>query len=161
MIGIDKKTTWKSTAQFSSNSTTFFEPEFTPAVENLNQIIEFFDFFIDERIVSTIVECTNKRLNAATDEVTEIEIKGFIGLLLLFGVTKKHDIEVDEMFKVGSVNHMDWAIICMSKNRFKLIASKICFDDFQTRMARVSQNPKLHKINQIFDYFNSKLQNGI
>jgi hypothetical protein len=163
MIGVDKNTTWKSACPSIStefNPTPSFEPDFTPATENLNSINEFFDYFIDEQIVSTVVQCTNERLNE-DDKVNEIEIKGYIGLLLLFGVTKKHDIEIDEMFNFTSVNHMDWATVCMSRNRFKFISARITFDDITTRCDRVFRSPKLHKINQLFDHFNSKLQKGI
>ena len=107
-----------------------------------------------------IVQNTNRRLDSETKEVDEVEIRGFIGLLLLFGVTKKHDIEINEIFNILSVHHMDWATVCMSRDRFKLISSKITFDDVDTRSVRFVSNPKLHKINQIFDHFNSNLQRG-
>ena len=91
MIGSDKKTVWTRTCPINSesNSTSDFDPELTSCVENLNTIEEFFDYFIDELIVSMIVQYTNKRLDEETKKVDETEIKGFIGLLLLFGVTKK------------------------------------------------------------------------
>ena len=107
-----------------------------------------------------IVQCTNKRLGEETKKVDDTEIRGFIGLLLLFGVTKKHDIEISEIFSQSSVNSMDWATVCMSRDRFKLLSSKITFDDVDTRPLRISSSRKLHKINQIFDHFNGNLQRG-
>ena len=163
MLGNDKKTIWKKSCPINSefNSTPVFDPELTPFVENLNTIEEFFNFFIDDQIVTNIVQCTNKRIAEDTKDVTETEIRGFIGLLLLFGVTKKHDVEISEIFNPNSANHLDWATVCMSRDRFKFISSKITFDDVGTRTTRFTSNPKLHKINQIFDYFNGNLQKGL
>jgi len=163
MLGNDKKTIWKESCPINSefNATSVFDPELTPFVENLNTIEEFFNFFIDDQIVTHIVQCTNKRISEDTKDVTEVEIRGFIGLLLLFGVTKKHDVELGEIFSHNSVNHLDWATVCMSRDRFKFISSKITFDDVSTRTTRFTSNPKLHKINQVFDYFNGILQKGL
>lgn len=162
MIGSDKTTVWTRSCPPNPkyNSTQVFDHELTPYVENLNTIEEFFNFFIDDLIVTMIVQSTNKRLDSQTEPVDEVEIRGFIGLLLLLGVTKKHDIEANENFNYRSVHHMDGATVCMSRDRFKLISSKIAFDDVDTRSARFVLNTKLHKINQMFDHFNRNLQNG-
>ena len=161
MKGKDGITCWyKQCFDSSFQSTAYFEPAFTPVTESLNSIDEYFDYFIDEFVLNQILFSTNKRINE-TKKINLSELKGFIGLLLLFGVTKKHDIEIAEIFKVGSVNHMDWATICMSRERFQLISINICFDDVDTRSARFSNNPKLHKINEVFDHFRNKLQKGI
>ena len=46
-----------------------------------------------------IVEYTNLRLYLG-EETSVIEIRGLIGLLLLFGVTKKNDVDVNEIWKL-------------------------------------------------------------
>lgn len=141
-------------------STSYFEPVLGPSVNSLTTINEFFDFFIDEFIIQSIVDCTNKRLTIETKKITAIELKGYIGLLLLFGATKKHDIEIDEIYKFGSVNHMDWATVCMPRDRFHLISSNITFDDFETRNIRYNSNPKLHKISGVFNRLKDNLLKG-
>ena len=78
---------------------------------------------------NSTVACTNKRLVEEQKPVSSVEIKGFIGLMLLLGATKKHDLEISEVYKFGSVHHTDWATVCMSKERFHLISAKITFDD--------------------------------
>jgi len=162
MTGMDKKTIWKNVCPNAHNfpPTIDFEPEITNAVENLNTINDFFNYFIDDLIIAMITQYTNRRLDIDTKKITENEIRGFIGLLLLFGVTKKHDIEIREIYKLESVHYMDWATVCMSRDRFLLISQKICFDDVETRACRFVASPKLHKINQIFDHLTSKFQSG-
>jgi len=162
MVGKDKKTSWSRNFPHSSifKTTSDFDPMLAPAVDNLNTINEFFDYFIDDYIINAIVDCTNKRLVSDQKPVTGVEIRGFIGLLLFLGVTKKHDIEISEVYKVGSVHYSDWATVCMSRERFYLIASIITFDDTQTRNVRYQSNPKLHKIIEVFERLTMNFQAG-
>ena len=83
---------------------------------------------------------------------------GFIGLLLLLGVTKKNDVEISEIYNPASPHHLDWATSCMSRDRFKLICSIITFDDVDTRLERVQNNPKFHKMEEVFTRFKSNIQ---
>jgi len=152
MIGKDKKTVWKRNCSNPSvlEATLDFDPILGTAVDNLNTVLEFFNFFIDDFIIDKIVSCTNKRFDDQKP-VTAVEIRGFFGLLLFMGVTKKHDIEISEIYKSSSIHYSDWATVCMSRDRFYLISAKITFDDVDTRTLRFLSNPRLHKINEVFD----------
>jgi len=61
------------------------------AVENYSQIFEFFSFFIDSVFVHHAVKCTNKRMSINVNPITE-EFRGFMGILLLLGATKKNGV---------------------------------------------------------------------
>jgi hypothetical protein len=60
----------------------------------------------------------------------------FIGLLLLFGVTNKNHMSVNEIWAVGKLHHSDHATSFMKRERFKEIAALITFDDVDTRHLR-------------------------
>jgi hypothetical protein len=161
MIGRDKKTFWKTTCSCIDQPTTDFDPILGTAIESLESINDLFDYFIDDFIIDKIVACTNKRLIEEQKPVNSVEIKGFIGLMLLLGATKKHDVEISDVYKFGSVHHTDWATVCMSRERFHLISAKITFDDIATRTMRYQSNPKLHKICEIFEHLTKKFQAGL
>ena len=57
---------------------------------------------IDMRIVQNIVECTNERLPENCKDITEVEMYGYIGLLLLMGFMKKNDVLIPEIWKKSS-----------------------------------------------------------
>ena len=139
-------------------STLTFPPRFPPMTDNLTNLIELFEFFINDTILNLIVESTNIRIG--DKPLSLIELKAFCGLLLLFGVTKKHDVEISEIWSADSINHLDWAIVCMSRDRFKTISSKICFDNLRTRDIRKRSDVKFFKMNQVFDLFKYNLNNG-
>ena len=147
----------------SDQATPTFKPKQGIFVENLETIDSFFCHFIDGFIIDQTVRCTNKRLpiDAETKPITKVELYGFIGFLLLLGVTKKHDVEINEVFRVSSVNHMDWATVCMSRDRFNLISAHICFDDVATRLHRHIACTKLFKISEIFDRFKKNCKSGM
>ena len=98
-----------------------------------------FKTFIDESMVNLIVEYTNLKLflnNIEEDPVDSIEIYGFIGLLLLFGVTKKNDVSIGEIWNSKSIDFMNYAAATISRDRFKFICQNITFDEIFTRESR-------------------------
>jgi len=77
---------------------------------------------------------TNIHLPCGQPHSNETEIRALIGLLLLFGVTKKNHVDNNEIWQDKSVHHMDHATSTMRRDRFKLLCSKISFDDNDTKM---------------------------
>ena len=59
--------------------------------------------------------------NNQVKPVNICEIRGFIGLLLLFGVTNKNHMSVNEIWAVGMLHHSDHATSFMKRERFKEI----------------------------------------
>ncbi len=57
------------------------------------------------------------------------ELKAFIGIMLMLGVTRKNNIDVGEIWSFESVHHLDYANACMPRKRFQFISSKLTFDD--------------------------------
>ena len=128
-----------------------------PSAQCFNSISEFFNHFLDDSMLQDIVLFTNKRLLDDSPEIHLIELRAFIGLLLLFGITKKNDVEIYQIWEIDSIHHLSWATATMSCARFKTILSTITFDDIDTRSTRSIKEPKLHKISEIFTRFRFKI----
>jgi hypothetical protein len=60
--------------------------------------------------------------------INEIEFKVFIGLLLLFGITQKNNIEIDEIWELASVHHF------IHSNNNKFIKFNEIFEKFRTNV---------------------------
>ena len=80
-------------------------------------------------------------------------MKGFLGLLLLFGVMKRSHIEVSHLWSPDSIHYSSFATATMSRDRFKILSACISFDDASTREARKKENKKFYKISEIFEMF--------
>ena len=139
----------------------FFPSEFKQEVSSLITVSDYFHHFINDEMIDEIVKCTNERFSAQEQLLTKNELLGYFGLLLLFGVTKKHDIEISEIWNNESVNHMDWATVCMSRSRFSLISRKICFDQFSIRSERSIIDPKFYKMRTVFNMFKLNCEKGL
>ena len=137
-----------------------FPPKCLPKTSELHSTLELFNYFINQQIIEKIIYSTNKRLNVDSAKLDCTELKAFCGLLLLFGLTKKHDVDINEIYCPQSVNHLEWASVCMKRDRFKEIARFICFDDIDTRSVRMSSNPKFFKMSEVFDIFKNNLKSG-
>ncbi len=89
-------------------------------------------------ILSLILKHTNNRLTESATKLTMEELKCWIGLLLLFGVNGKNDVEVNSIWSSGpgQIYHSHHATAAMSRNRFKFLSSVITFDDEPSRGAR-------------------------
>ena len=73
------------------------------------------------------------RLKAKSKEATHvIEIRGFIGMLLLF-VTKKSKIPIQDIWCPNSVHYFEYATAAFSRSRFQLLLSHITFDNIYER----------------------------
>lgn len=121
-------------------SYNIFSPYCLPNTIDLKEIVELFEYFMSREIIDKIVISTNKRMNNSK-MLSSIELKAFCGLLLLFGVAKKN-------------------AVCMPRDRFKDICKNICFDDINTRKIRFRNNPKFHKMVEVFEIFKDNLRNG-
>ena len=93
-------------------------PKINESLENIEKLVDFFNYFIDSQMKKKIVEYTNMRIENDNDKVNECEITAFIGILLLLGVTKKHDIEVSEIWSYDSPHYMWLATAPMSRDRY-------------------------------------------
>ena len=89
-------------------------------------------------------------------EVDVIEIFTYIGLLILFGLSNKNEISIEQLWSEKSLIHYSpFALAAMSRNRFQLISRYISFDDIDTRKNR--SNNKFHKMEATFKMFKQNL----
>lgn len=76
--------------------------------------------------------------------------------MLLLGVTKKYDIEVNEIWSPTSDHFYHWATITMSGDRFQEITSLITFDDIDMR--EFDKKNKFHLMHEVFYYIRNKIK---
>jgi hypothetical protein len=112
---------------------------------NENSIEYFFKLIISTEIVQEIVDNTNRRIHlidisniekekykyqrsrSVRDEITCIEIYAFIGLLLLFGITKKSHVSIEEIWNSNSIHYASFAAATLSRERYQLISKNLTF----------------------------------
>ena len=127
---------WSKTPNFqpSENDPPKFTalPGINPELRGLSRF-QFFDYLINHQMLSKIVDDTNQRLVPGQKLVTLIEIRAYIGLLLLFGATGKEEVEISEIWAPCSNHHLNWATACMPREKFQFISSNIRFDDLNAR----------------------------
>lgn len=108
---------WFDTPSHRENRSQFvFHPKLTDDLANLNTVTDFFNYIFDDILLNRILSYTNVRISNEWERITVIELRGFIGLLLLFGCTK-HRVDYVDYWSVKSPHHSDWATACMTKNR--------------------------------------------
>ena len=131
-------------------------PGLKPNVVNKENLTDFFMSFINENMINKIVFCTNQRIKCP---VNILEIKAYIGLLLIFGVTRKRDVCINEIWNTDSLHHLFLANATMTRERFKEITSNILFDDLKTRNLRSVTDETFFKFSEIFSEFQDNLRN--
>jgi hypothetical protein len=107
---------------------------------NENSIEYFFKLIISTEIVQEIVDNTNRRIHlidisniekekykyqrsrSVRDEITCIEIYAFIGLLLLFGITKKSNVSIEEIWNSNSIHYASFLEATLSRQRYQFIS---------------------------------------
>ena len=114
---------------------------------NLNSIESFFNHLIDEKVLSQICKWTNEVHDM---KLTIDEFQCFIGLLLMFGVLKKNDVDLSEIWCENSLQYIPQAKAAMSQHRFQDILRQITFND--PKLSKKLENNK--KIEKIFHLFN-------
>lgn len=111
-------------------------PRIKPELVGLDKH-QFFDYLINDTMVSLIVKYTNQRIKEPEKPVSVLEIRAFFGLLLLFGAMGKRDVEISELWSPMSNHHLHLATAAMPRSRFQFIATKISFDDLQQRYLKL------------------------
>jgi hypothetical protein len=106
-------------------------------------ICETFSLFIDDEVINMIVSYTNERMRtdpASADRVWKntdgVEIRAFIGLLLIFGVLQCRKEPLHEIWSEDSVTNRPIFNMTMPRKRFVELHRHITFDDFSTRNVR-------------------------
>lgn len=105
--------------------------------KNVFNPVQIFNLFITDEILSEIVKWTNVemiskrqkvgKITATHRDVTDLEIRAFIGLLTLTAVMKHNNLSTDELFDPTFSGTR--YISVMSKERFKFIVRCLRMDD--------------------------------
>jgi hypothetical protein len=133
------------------------KPTILEPVSQFDSMVGFFSFFMDDNLLSTIVQYTNTVLEE--DEQTSIiEIRAFIGILILLGLVKKADVEIAEIWSYESIHFVEWISVCMPRERFKQLATSLTFYDEAIEKQHINDKKRMFKINEIFKPFQKKLE---
>ncbi len=129
---------------------------------HVDTIRKSFQLFVSGKMISKLVEYTNKEANRVCNEsqlewtpVDDVEMAALIGLLILAGVYGASLESLKEMWSVKSGRPVFKAT--MSRNRFESILRFMRFDDKSTRAER-AKNDKLAPIREIWQMFNESLR---
>lgn len=114
-----------------------------------NDIIEIICKHTNAKITEFTEKCTSK--GAHTNHVNVLEIKAFLGLLLLAGVFKSGHEDVESLWATDSTGR-DIFRVTMSLKRFLFILSALRFDDIETREERKA-NDRTALISEVFNMF--------
>jgi hypothetical protein len=94
----------------NQNKDFFKQPELKPMLlEKANacsSIIDFFYEIFDETFIEKIVTCTNLRMKSPDDFINRTELLSFIGLMIIFGLTNKGNVEVSDIWSPNSIHYM-------------------------------------------------------
>jgi hypothetical protein len=110
------------------------DPSLSSRVDHCQTAVDLFDFFINEEMLDLIVHSTNSKIASFSADknyfhdisnVDRIEIRSYIGLLLLFGVLKKSNVAIQDLWSEdnsGNIHSCYWATATMSWIRFQVIS---------------------------------------
>lgn len=142
-------------------------PRSTPRVcaltarsEDIASIEECFQLFINDEIIDAVIACTNKRAEAAYSKesqkkwkpVDRVEIKAFLGVLLLIGRFRESRESTDHLWRRNTAFSRQIYAAAMSRDRFKEIFKFIRFDDVATKAERKAED-KLAPLRAITNIF--------
>jgi hypothetical protein len=112
----------------------------------------YFKIIITEEIISLIVEYTNLRISKINTneiinsvyrkqferlirkEITIYEMYAFVGFLVIFGLTGKTDISVEEIWSERSLHYSHFPSDTMARERFQLITKNISLDNINSQL---------------------------
>jgi hypothetical protein len=147
------------------------QPHLTDKVRECQKISDFFNFFFDTPMLNIIIRATNERINiykikhpcvykTVVEQLSIAELRSYFGLLLLFGVLNKRDVEISEIWSETSLHHCYLATATMSRDRFKVLSCCISFDDMATREERKKFDNKFYKFSEIFEKFRENIKDA-
>lgn len=130
---------------------------------------EAFSLFFTEEILNEILEHTNAKITETSfsygptasyvEHVDMIELKAFLGLLILAGVFKSNHEDTRSLFAADGTGRNIFRGV-MSEQRFLFLLSVLRFDDQTTRRNRIDNGDKLAAISKIYEIFNANCTNN-
>lgn len=128
--------------------------------------LESFQLIFDAKMLDIILQWTNKKLGEFRDkypsehytfkETDQIELKGFLSLLLYSAAFKSNRESVLSLFATDGTGRPIFRA-SMSKKRFLVLLVALRFDDFNDRTSRKANDPGC-PITELLDLFNNNSQ---
>jgi hypothetical protein len=158
--------TWSSNPHYSTktNCSTddVVQAGLTEVTANISSIEDAFLSFISEKMLGKILVHSNFEYSqnvTSTDkskEITIIELKAFIGLLLLGGLLGKSKTDLKCLWRRSPLESPIFKAT-MSRSSFQKIIACLRFDDKTTREER-KKTDKFAAIREVWSYFQDNLQ---
>lgn len=158
--------TWLSTPNYSMKTScsndSVAQAGLTDVTANISSLEDAFLSFIPEKMLEKILVYSNFEYNrnvTTTEkprEITMIELKGFIGLLLLAGLLGKSKTDVKCLWRRSSLESPIFKAT-MSRSCFQNIVARLRFDDKNTREERKKKD-KFAAIREVWSDFQDNLQ---
>ena len=109
---------------------------------NVTNPLDAFSLFVDDAVVGLIVTMTNRRghdeysrNNAAWKDTDDVEIRAFIGILILAGILRSSKEPINDLWSDDETIRRAIFPATMSRNRFVELHRHITFDDVTIREA--------------------------
>jgi len=91
--------------------------------------------------------------------VDEVEMRAFIGLLIIAGVKKHRRYPIRRMWSTNGKWRQEVAAATMGRDRFQAIMKYLRFDDAVQRHANIANNVPVKKLEPIRDLFHAFVRN--
>jgi hypothetical protein len=134
----------------------------TKITKDISSFEDAFNCFMSEKVTQKILMYSNMEYtrNIASDEkpqeITMMELKAFIGLLLLAGLLQQSKRNIKCLWRRSPLESPIFKAT-MSRRRFQKISSCLRFDDKKTREER-KRTDKFAAIREIWSYFQDNLK---
>ncbi|KAL4153702.1 hypothetical protein QTP88_001535 [Uroleucon formosanum] len=167
------KTRWNKQAPTSTHRTRSHNiivhlPGPKSIAKNMKTHLECFFLFFDEVVINIIVKSTNIKISFVKEnyerardarETDDVEIKAFIGILILAGVSKSSRQNIFNLFDDSKGTRLETVYLTMNVQRFRFLVRNLRFDDFTNRSER-SEIDKLAPIRELFEVVVQHFQNN-
>ncbi|XP_068203873.1 piggyBac transposable element-derived protein 4-like [Palaemon carinicauda] len=128
-------------------------------VQGITRPCDFFALLFDDTMMATICVETNRKIETLRSqfkkadsytfgEVSLMELKAFLGLLILSGIRKDNHVATSDMWSLLDGSHVYRAV--MTERRFAFLLRVIRFDDSATRQER-RMTDKMDPIRKIWN----------
>ena len=164
-LGKDKKSWWQKempNSAVTTRSQNIIRERPGPALQAKTPY-EFWELFVTPEMLELLVEKTNLFIRNKRENYTQkskardtdnVEMKAFLGLLLLAGTYHSNRMNLDNLWNTDGTG-IDVFRLTMSLHRFRFLLCCIRFDDKATRASR----KLLDKLAPIRDLFETFVQN--
>lgn len=171
-LGKDKVTKWRKqvppqNVRTRSKNIITHLPGVTSATKGLKSVVDIWNYFFDDEIITIIVENTNKVIETISNNYDRsrnanstnvLEIRALLGLLYLSGVRKCNHLNARDLWRTDGTS-LEIFRLTMSNYRFQFLLQHVRFDDKATRADRLKFD-NLAPIRKLFDAFVIKCKNG-